>query len=197
MKRFFDFISAFMGIILLLPVFISIALLIKASSRGNVLFKQQRVGLNGRTFFIYKFRTMVANAEELGPKITIGHDQRITQVGRILRKTKLDELPQLFNVLLGDMAIVGPRPEVIEYVRLYPEEIKNTVLSVRPGITDYASLVMIDENEILAQSPNPKEAYIKEIMPKKLALAVKYVEKQSFIVDIEIILKTFIKIIKR
>ena len=195
MKRIFDFICAFMGIIILLPVFILIALLIKISSKGRVLFKQQRVGLRGKMFAIYKFRTMITNAENLGPKITIGKDKRITGIGKFLRKTKLDELPQLFNVLRGDMAIVGPRPEVPEYVNLYHEEIKNIVLSVRPGITDYASLLMIDENEILAQSTDPKQAYIKEIMPQKLDLAVKYVHEQGLWGDLQIMLKTLLKIL--
>lgn len=197
MKRVFDFICAFLGIVILLPVFIVIAILIKFSSRGNVLFTQERIGLNGATFFIYKFRTMITNAEKLGPKITIGKDNRITKIGYFLRKTKLDELPQLFNVLRGDMALVGPRPEVPEYVALYPERIKAIVLSVRPGITDYASLLMIDENEILAKSPDPRQAYVNEIMPQKLDLAVKYVQQQSFLTDVSIIIKTLFKVLSR
>lgn len=197
MKRLFDFACALIGIILLSPVMLVITILIKFSSKGSVLFKQKRVGLNERIFFIYKFRTMVVGAEKLGPKITIGKDARITKIGVILRKTKLDELPQLFNVLIGDMAIVGPRPEVPEYVGLYSTEIKKIVLSVRPGITDYASLVMIDENEILAQSADPKSAYINKIMPQKLDLAVKYIKEQSFFCDLSIIFQTLIKIFYR
>lgn len=197
MKHLFDFMCAFIGIIILSPIFILIALLIKISSCGSILFKQQRVGLHGKMFFIYKFRTMVTNAENIGPKITIGKDKRITGIGRFLRRTKLDELPQLFNVMRGEMSIVGPRPEVLEYVSLYPGEIKKVVLSVRPGITDYASLRMIDENEILAKSPDPKQAYINEIMPQKLSLASRYVQEQNFLLDLKIILKTLLKVLHR
>jgi lipopolysaccharide/colanic/teichoic acid biosynthesis glycosyltransferase len=140
---------------------------------------------------------MINNAENLGPKITVGRDQRITRVGVFLRKTKLDELPQLINVLKGDMTIVGPRPEVPEYVALYPEKIKNIVLAIRPGITDYASLLMIDESTILARSLEPKLTYINEIMPQKLDLAVKYIQERSFIIDLKIIFLTLFKIVKR
>ena len=197
MKRFFDFVCAYVGILILLPIFIVIGILIKVSSKGSIFFTQERIGLKGKIFLIYKFRTMVVNAESLGPKITIGKDKRITKIGQILRKTKLDELPQLFNVLFGDMSLVGPRPEVPEYVNLYKDDVRKIVLSVRPGITDYASLLMIDENDILAKSSDPKQAYINEIMPQKLDLAVKYVEQQSFITDLSIILKTFLKLLHR
>lgn len=197
MKRVFDIISSAIGLILLSPIFLIIALLIKSTSAGGVFFRQDRVGLNGQIFSIYKFRTMVTNAESLGPKITIGKDSRITTIGHILRKTKLDELPQLIDVFLGKMSIVGPRPEVPEYVAFYPTEVKDIVLSVRPGITDWASIKMIDENLILDLSDNPKETYIQKIMPEKLDFAVKYVKTRTFKQDLLIILMTFVKIIKR
>ncbi len=196
-KRLFDIILSVMGLTLLSPILIIIAFTIKLTSQGEIFFRQQRVGLNGQLFLIHKFRTMVINAEDLGPKITIGMDKRITKIGHFLRKTKLDELPQLIDVFIGKMSIVGPRPEVPEYVALYQKEVKDIVLSVRPGITDWASIKMIDENLILAKSDNPKNTYIHEIMPQKLAYAVKYVKRRSMPQDILIIFMTFIKIIKR
>lgn len=196
-KRIFDIICSFIGLIILSPVLIIIAILIKLSSSGGVFFKQRRVGLNSRLFFVYKFRTMVPDAEIRGLKITIDKDPRITKLGELLRKTKLDELPQLFNVLIGNMSLVGPRPEVPEYVNLYPEDIKRIVLSVKPGITDWASIKMIDESDILGKSQNPKDTYIKVIMPEKLNFAVNYVRNRSLCGDIVIIFATLFKIIKR
>lgn len=196
-KRLFDIIASMCGILILSPLLIVIAIIVKFSSRGRILFRQQRVGLHGNLFYIHKFRTMVDNAEALGPKITIGEDNRITAVGRILRKTKFDELPQLFDVLSGNMSLVGPRPEVPEYVALYTDEVKQVVLSVRPGITDWASIKMIDENNILGTVVDPRKTYIEEIMPKKLGYALDYVESHSLTGDIKIIIATFIKIIKR
>jgi lipopolysaccharide/colanic/teichoic acid biosynthesis glycosyltransferase len=196
-KRLFDIICSIFGLVILLPFFCIIAILIKSTSRGSVFFRQNRVGLYGKIFAIHKFRTMVTNAETLGPKITIGLDKRVTKIGYLLRKTKLDELPQLIDVLYGTMSLVGPRPEVPEYVALYPQEDKDIIFSVRPGITDWASIKMIDENEILAKSDNPRKIYIQEIMPQKIAFAVKYVKGRSFIEDIIIIFTTFIKIIRR
>ncbi|MCE2705530.1 MAG: sugar transferase [Proteobacteria bacterium] len=196
-KRLFDIICSIFGLVILLPFFCIIAILIKSTSRGSVFFRQNRVGLYGKIFAIHKFRTMVTNAETLGPKITIGLDKRVTKIGYLLRKTKLDELPQLIDVLYGTMSLVGPRPEVPEYVDLYPQEDKDIIFSVRPGITDWASIKMIDENEILAKSDNPRQIYIQEIMPQKIAFAVKYVKGRSFIEDIIIIFTTFIKIIRR
>lgn len=196
-KRAFDLLASFCGIVLLFPLLLSIAILIKSSSKGPVFFRQARVGRYGEIFYIHKFRTMIVNAEIIGPKITIGNDQRITKIGKFLRKTKLDELPQLFDVFVGKMSIVGPRPEVPEYVSLYPDSIKNIILSIRPGITDWASLLMIDENEILANCADPKKAYIEKIMPTKLAYAVKYVKNRTFLQDCMIILTTVKKIFTR
>lgn len=197
MKRSFDFILASIGLVLLSPIFVIIALFIKLTSPGPVFFRQERVGLRGKVFKIHKFRTMITNAEKVGPKITIGEDNRITKFGRIMRKTKLDELPQLIDVFIGNMSLVGPRPEVLEYVAIYPIAIKEKVLSVRPGMTDFASIIMIDENQILAKSMTPKDLYVNEILPKKLNLAVKYVETRSFIQDLKIIFITIVKLFKR
>ncbi len=196
-KRLFDILAACIGLIILSPVFLVIAVLIKSTSVGNIFFRQIRVGRNGREFKIHKFRTMVANAEQIGEKITVGKDIRVTKIGALLRKTKLDELPQLIDVICGNMSLVGPRPEVPEYLEFYPADIKNIVLSVRPGITDYASIIMIDENVILAKSSNPKQCYIDEIMPQKLVYAVKYVKTRSFFGDLKIIFLTIGKIITR
>ena len=196
-KQLFDILAACIGLIILSPVFLVIAILIKSTSVGDIFFRQIRVGRYGREFKIHKFRTMVANAEQIGEKITVGKDIRVTKIGFLLRKTKLDELPQLIDVIYGNMSFVGPRPEVPEYVEFYPADIKNIVLSVRPGITDYASITMIDENVILAKSSNPKQCYIDEIMPQKLAYAVKYVKTRSFFGDLKIIFLTIGKIIIR
>ena len=196
-KRFFDLIMSSIGLIVLLPLFVIIAILIRINSRGEIFFRQTRVGLHGKEFKIHKFRTMITNAEQIGEKITIGNDNRITKRGSILRKTKLDELPQLIDVFYGKMSLVGPRPEVPEYVKLYPNEIKQIIFSIRPGITDYASIMMIDENIILSKSHNPKQCYIEEIMPQKLKYAVEYVKTRNFIIDIKIIFLTFGKIITR
>jgi lipopolysaccharide/colanic/teichoic acid biosynthesis glycosyltransferase len=196
-KRTFDILCSALGLIVLSPVFIVIAVIVKFTSPGEVFFRQQRVGLHGKLFYIHKFRTMIAGADKHGLKITVGKDKRITQIGYVLRKTKLDELPQLIDVLGGNMSLVGPRPEVPEYVALYPDEIRQIVLSVRPGITDWASINLIDESDILVKEANPSEAYIKVIMPKKLDYAVKYVKNHSFVLDLKIILATIIKIIKR
>lgn len=197
LKRIFDLICSILGLIVLAPLFIVIALLIKLTSPGPVFFRQIRVGRNGEHFAIFKFRTMVNNAEGQGPKITIGKDSRITGIGRVLRKVKLDELPQLIDVVIGKMSVVGPRPEVPEYVALYPESIKKSVLSIRPGITDWASILMIDESSILAKSSDPKATYINEILPKKLAYADKYVKTRTFWQDCMIILATIVKIFTR
>ena len=196
-KRCFDLFSALLGLIVLSPFLLMIAFLIKISSRGPIFFRQQRVGKNEVLFSIHKFRTMVTDAESIGPKITIGKDSRITSIGHILRKSKLDELPQLIDVVKGDMSIVGPRPEVPDYVLLYPESIRQVVFSVRPGITDWASILMIDENELLAVSEDPKATYLDVIMPQKLAYAVKYVKTRTFWQDCVIILTTLKKIVKR
>ena len=193
-KRTFDIVMSLIGIIILSPIFIIVSILIKIDSPGNILFLQKRVGRYGKEFNIYKFRTMISDAEKLGKQITVGEDSRITKIGAILRKFKIDELPQLFNVLNGDMSLVGPRPEVPKYVKLYSEEQKK-VLNVRPGITDMASLRYRDENDILGKVDNPEEYYINVIMQDKLNLNLEYIEKSNIIFDISLILKTIIKCI--
>ena len=193
MKRIFDIIFSLGGIIILSPFFILFWVLIKLESKGNPVFKQLRVGENNIDFTLYKFRTMFPDSEKKG-SITIGRrDSRITKVGYYLRKFKIDELPQLFNVLLGDMSFVGPRPEVRKYVNLYSKQ-QLEVLNVKPGITDYASLKYFNENEILGNSSNPDEDYVNIIMPEKLKLNLEYVHGNNLLKDINIILKTLFKI---
>lgn len=193
-KRVFDILASGIGIIVLSPILIVIAIAIKCDSNGEILFKQKRVGMSEKTFNIFKFRTMVTNAEKLGKQITVGNDCRITKIGSFLRKYKLDELPQLFNVLLGDMSLVGPRPEVPRYVELYTDE-QREVFKVRPGITDLASLKYSDENDILANIENPEEHYINVIMQDKLELNLEYIKKSNVFFDIYIIIKTILKCI--
>lgn len=191
-KRIFDFFAALIGIIVISPILIVVSITIKLDSPGNIMFLQKRVGKNGKEFYIYKFRTMVTDAEKIGKQITVGKDSRITKVGAFLRKYKIDELPQLFNVLKGEMSLVGPRPEVPKYVALYSKEQKK-VLSVRPGITDLASLRYSDENEVLGKVDNPEEYYINVIMKDKLNLNLEYIEKSNLFFDISLIIKTIIK----
>lgn len=191
-KRIFDFVCSGIGLIILSPVLIIIAIMIKKGSDGPVFFKQIRVGKDGKNFEILKFRTMVVNAEKLGRQITVGNDNRITKVGGFLRKYKLDELPQLINVFKGDMSLVGPRPEVPRYVEMYTKE-QRKVLNVKPGITDLASLRYKDENELLGKAENPDEFYINTIMPDKLALNLEYINKSNVFYDIYIIITTIIK----
>lgn len=193
-KRLFDIVLSFLGIVAISPILLFIALWIKADSKGPIIFKQQRVGKEGHPFMIYKFRTMVVDAERLGKQITVGRDPRITQSGHFLRKFKLDELPQLFNVLKGDMSFVGPRPEVPHYVELY-NEIQKEVLTLRPGITDYASIKYSNENEILAKATDPEKIYIEQIMQDKLQLNLTYIRDASIKKDIEIIFRTLYKIV--
>lgn len=196
-KRSFDIICALCGLIILSPVLLLIIVLIKLTSTGPVFFRQTRVGQYEKLFQIHKFRTMIVNAEASGLKITVGRDPRITSIGHFLRKTKLDELPQLIDVLMGTMSLVGPRPEVPEYVQYYTNEVKAIVLSVRPGITDWASIKMIDENDILARASDPQQAYIQQILPEKLAYAVRYVQTRSLRLDVYLILLTISKIFTR
>ena len=195
LKRFFDIICSLIGIILLLPFFIIVSLLIIINSGFPVFYIQTRVGKNNRNFNLLKFRSMQADADEKGLLTVGGRDSRVTSIGYYLRKYKLDELPQLFNVLVGSMSLVGPRPEVNKYVDLYNTQ-QLQVLNVKPGITDLASLEFINENELLAQSSNPEETYINKIMPEKLALNLKYIAQQSFATDIKIIFNTLFKIVK-
>lgn len=194
LKRIFDFVCGGLGLLFLSPVFLLIATLIKFESVGPVFFRQERVGRNGHIFWIHKFRTMSADAERQGLPITVGKDQRITRVGAVLRKYKLDELPQLINVLVGQMSLVGPRPEVPKYIARYPEAICAEVLSVRPGITDWASIQFKDENDILARASDPERAYIEEVLPIKQKYYVEYVRGRSFFGDLLIILATLLTI---
>jgi len=197
MKRLFDFIASFFGLILLTFIFVLAALWIKIDSRGPIFFRQERVGFQGSIFRIHKFRTMVLDAEKKGKQITVGADSRITSVGGFLRKYKLDELPQLIDVLVGNMSLVGPRPEVSKYIDYYSDDEKHDVLSVKPGITDNASIEFRDESELLTSSKDPEATYISEVLPRKIALYRKYVRERSFFGDVAIIFKTIFLIIKR
>jgi lipopolysaccharide/colanic/teichoic acid biosynthesis glycosyltransferase len=189
-KRLFDLFFVIPGLLVLSPVLLIIVLTIKLRDGGNVLFKQVRVGKNGKHFKVLKFRTMVLNAESIGNKVTTGDDPRITPIGKILRKYKLDELPQLFNVLKGEMSLVGPRPEVPEYVEFYPNETRNIVLSVPPGMTDKASIEFVNENDLLSGSTDPVSDYKNKVLPIKLDYYVKYVNERSLWLDFKLILKT-------
>ena len=194
LKRIFDFVFSFVGILLLSPILVVLALLIVLDSKGGVFYLQQRVGKNNSDFFIYKFRTMSIGSDKAG-LLTVGaKDNRITRVGYYLRKYKLDELPQLFNVLKGDMSLVGPRPEVRKYVNLYsPEQLK--VLNVKPGITDYASIAYSNESELLAAAADPEKFYIETVFPAKLELNLKYIAEKGIWKDFRIILLTLKKIL--
>ena len=189
-KRCFDLFFVLFGLLILSPIMLLVAVLIKFGSSGPILFKQVRVGLNGKHFYILKFRTMVVDAEQIGAKVTTADDPRITRVGHWLRKYKLDELPQLINVLKGEMSFVGPRPEVPEYVLFYPEDVKKLVLSVPPGITDMAAIEFRNENDLLKQSDNPVQVYREKVLPIKLKYYLKYVSERSLVLDFILILKT-------
>ena len=193
LKRAMDIVLSAGGIAVLSPVLLLIALAIVIDSRGGVFYRQVRVGRNGREFRIFKFRTMVSDADKRGLLITVGADSRITRVGKILRKTKLDELAQLFNVLKGDMSFVGPRPEVPRYVAMYTPAQRN-VLLVRPGITDYASVAYRDENDLLAGADDPERVYIEEIMPAKLELNRQYLSQIGVLTDLKLIFSTVIAV---
>lgn len=195
MKRIFDVLFSLIGIIVLLPIYIIISLLIIIDSKGGILYKQERTGKGDRIFKVFKFRTMSPDSFSKGALTVGSRDPRITNVGYYLRKYKLDELPQLFNVLLGEMSFVGPRPEVKKYTDLYNEAQKK-VLTVRPGITDYASIKFRNENDLLSVSDNPEKLYVDEIMPDKLDLNLKYINDNSLFKDIKIIFDTFYVIIK-
>ena len=189
MKRCFDFCSSVAGLLLLLPAFAVLALLVKAHDRGPVFFRQKRVGRHGREFVLLKFRSMRVDAEKMGGSITADGDSRITPMGRLLRKTKMDELPQLFNVAMGDMSLVGPRPEVARYVALYTDE-QRQVLDLRPGITDLASIEFRREEELLAAAPDPEKFYVDYCLPKKIELNLRYARDATILKDLVIILKT-------
>ena len=195
MIRFFDFILSLVGLVVLAPIFIVLAIWIKIDSTGPVFYKQVRVGQSGIDFGLFKFRSMVVDADKKGLITVGGRDPRITRSGYFIRKYKLDELPQLINVLVGDMSLVGPRPEVRKYVDLYTDE-QQKVLSVKPGITDYASIEYMDENEILGKSSDPEKTYIEEIMPEKIKYNMKYILNKNISEYFKIIFLTLLKIVR-
>jgi lipopolysaccharide/colanic/teichoic acid biosynthesis glycosyltransferase len=196
LKRAFDVTASALALILLSPLLVMIALWIKLGSPGPVFYRGLRVGRYGRDFRIFKFRTMVADAEKLGGSSTADDDPRITRAGRFLRKHKLDELPQLINVLRGEMSLVGPRPEVRRYVDIYSDE-ERIILSVRPGITDWASLWNSDEGAVLAGSSDPEQEYLEKIRPEKIRLQLEYVRRRSFCTDVAILWTTILAVVLR
>jgi lipopolysaccharide/colanic/teichoic acid biosynthesis glycosyltransferase len=189
-KRVFDLLAASLALLLLSPLMLVIAVVVKLDSRGPVFFRQQRVGRHGVPFRIHKFRSMVADAPERGPALTVGADPRITRMGQWLRRTRLDELPQFIDVLAGHMSLVGPRPEVPQYVARYPAALRERALSVRPGITDPSSLLYLDESELLARAADPEREYIEVILPRKLQCAADYAAQASLRSDIGVLLRT-------
>lgn len=195
-KRLFDIVSSFSGLISISPLLLVVSALIKGEDGGLVFYRGVRIGQRGKPFRIFKFRTMVVDAEQRGGPSTADDDPRITRIGKILRKYKLDELPQLINVLKGEMSIVGPRPEVKQYVDMYTDEEK-AILSLKPGITDWASIWNPDEGALLAGHPDPEKAYLEKIRPEKIRLQLEYVKQHSFLTDLEIILKTFLALVGR
>jgi lipopolysaccharide/colanic/teichoic acid biosynthesis glycosyltransferase len=195
LKRIFDLVFGGLGLLFLSPLFLMIAVLIVCETNGPVFFRQERVGLGGRLFRIHKFRTMAEDAERKGLQITVGPDQRITHIGAVLRKYKIDELAQLIDVFVGDMSLVGPRPEVPKYMAFYPVAVRAEVLSVRPGITDWASVQFKNENDILGRSSDPERAYVEEVLPIKQRYYVEYVRNQSFFGDLRIIFVTIFAVL--
>ena len=192
LKRPFDIIGSALGLVLLLPLFLVIAIVIKIDSPGPVFFRQARVGKGGRLFRIFKFRSMIADASHRGTALTVRADRRITRVGEFLRRSKLDEIPQLMNVLAGDMSLVGPRPEVPEFMTFYTAEQRAIITSMRPGITDYAAILFRDESSLLDQSGDPVDIYRREIMPLKFAYYERYSREIELLNDLRIILATMI-----
>ena len=198
MKRVFDLLMSAAALLLLSPLLLCIALAVRLDSPGPALFRQQRVGRNEIPFEVLKFRTMYSAAPgHAGHEITVAGDARITRVGALLRRSKLDELPQLLNVLRGQMSLVGPRPEVPRYVRLYPDDARVEVLSVRPGITDEAAIEFRDEGELLARAADPERAYVEEILPRKIQLYRRYVRRRTFAGDLGILLRTGAALFRR
>ena len=193
MKRLLDIVAAGAGLVVLAPLFGVVALLIKLDSPGPVFFKQKRIGKGFRPFWIYKFRTMRQDAPE-AMQLTVGADPRITRMGDFLRRSKIDELPQLFNIILGDMTLVGPRPEVPRYVEAFHCDYEE-ILTVRPGLTDLASLKYRDEATLLGQSANPEDEYLCRVLPDKIRLGKEYVHRSSLVFDMRLILKTLGKVI--
>lgn len=192
-KRAFDILCSFLGLTVLSPVLLVVSVLVAVTSPGGVFFRQERIGKDGRPFHIFKFRSM--RKDNAGLKITTGNDSRITPVGRFLRKSKIDELPQLINVLVGDMSFVGPRPEVADYVNLYTPY-QRQVLLVRPGITGLASIRFRNENDLLTASDDPNRTYVEQIMPRKIDLDLEYIPHASVFYDIKLIFQTFAVVIK-
>jgi lipopolysaccharide/colanic/teichoic acid biosynthesis glycosyltransferase len=195
MKRVFDFTVAALGLLVLAPLFGLVAVLIKLDSLGPVFFRQERMGRGFQPFLIYKFRTMVQNAPTQGTLVTAREDPRITRAGGILRRAKIDELPQLINVLKGEMSLVGPRPEVQKYAEMFRQDYEE-ILQIKPGITDLASVKYRHEAELLGQSMNPEEQYLTEILPDKIKLAKEYLRRSSFLFDVSVITKTLIRLVE-
>ncbi|MSQ79723.1 MAG: sugar transferase [Flavobacteriaceae bacterium] len=195
LKRSIDLVGSFFGLLVLSPFLLLIAIAIRFNDNGPIFYRQIRVGKDNKDFRLFKFRSMYMEADKQGLLTVGGRDPRVTSVGYVLRKYKLDELPQLINVLVGQMSLVGPRPEVRQYVNYYTQE-QMRVLTVKPGITDNASIEFIDENKVLATADNPEEFYIKELIPKKTAIYLQYVDRQSFWLDLQIIFKTIFKIFR-
>ncbi len=191
-KRLFDIFLSFFGLIASVPLFLIIAVLIERDSDGSIFYKAKRAGRFGKIFTMYKFRSMIVDADKIGGPSTAGDDPRLTRIGKKLRGYNLDELPQLINILKGDMSFVGPRPEVPSEIETYPQDVKEKILSVRPGLTDLASLINIHEEDILRGSPDPHKAYREKIQPEKIRLGLEYIGKRSFWLDIKIIIKTII-----
>ncbi|MBI4331843.1 MAG: sugar transferase [Chloroflexi bacterium] len=196
LKRIFDFVGSLVGLLIFSPLLLLLALLIKLEDRGPVFYRGVRVGRYGKPFRMFKFRSMVPNADKIGGSSTADNDPRITRIGKFLRKYKLDEIPQLLSVLIGDMSIVGPRPEVQHYVSLFTEE-ERAILNVRPGITDWATLWNPDEGAVLAGSPDPEKTYMEKIRPEKIRLQLEYVRKRSSWTDVTIIFQTLVAVIFR
>jgi lipopolysaccharide/colanic/teichoic acid biosynthesis glycosyltransferase len=195
MKRIFDIFFSFIGLLILLIPFLIISIIIALDSPGGVFYRQLRVGKDGKDFKLLKFRSMRTDADKAGLLTIGGRDSRVTRIGYYIRKYKIDELPQLINVLKGDMSLVGPRPEVRKYVDIYDTQ-QLRVLTVKPGITDYASIEYSNENELLGKAEDPEQVYINEIMPAKLKLNLKYIEEQGIFTDLKIIFKTVFKILR-
>ena len=194
MKRLFDLFFSSLGLLVLSPVLLVLYVLIR-SDGGPAFFCQQRMGYQGRIFYVFKLRSMVVNADKMGSQVTAASDPRITRIGSFLRKTKLDELPQLVNVLRGDMSLVGPRPEVPYYVQKWPDADRELILSVQPGITDYATLYYSDEQAVLAQAEDREKAYLEDVLPHKLSLYRQYVRDQSLWLDFRLIIATLLKML--
>ena len=193
MRRIFDIVVSLLGLVVMSPLLLAVALAIKLDSSGPVLFRQERIGRGFHPFFIFKFRTMVPDPSGRGRLITVSDDPRITRAGRLLRKTKIDELPQLINVLKGDMSLVGPRPEVRQYVGLFQQDYEE-ILKIRPGMTDLASLKYRNEEAILGQSGHLEEEYVKRVLPDKIRLAKDYLRHSSFVFDLRLVLMTLFKL---